>query len=88
MLCLSYIYRARVGQVPRVGQPTAQVVVRRPSRDVVDHQGCRGPAVVGPCHRPEPLLPGSVPNLQLDLLSRDLDDPRPELHADRVRTIR
>ena len=35
-----------------------------------------------------PLLARRVPDLKFDLLARGLDDPRSELHADCVRTVR
>ncbi len=35
-----------------------------------------------PCDRPERLLPGRVPDLQLDLLAVDGDHARAELDAD------
>lgn len=55
--------------------------------DVIDHEGPRGPPVVGPGDGPEAFLTGRVPDLQLHLLTVDLHDPRPKLHADGVRAV-
>ena len=44
-------------------------------RDVVDHESPGGPAVVAAGDGSEPLLARRVPDLQLDLLTRYLDDP-------------
>ena len=44
-------------------------------------------SVIGTCDGPEAFLAGGVPNLELDLLSGDFDDPRPELDADRVGAV-
>ena len=74
-------------QIPCVGEPTAEVVVGRPPRHVVDHERAGRAAVVGPRHGAEPLLARRVPDLQLDLLAGNLDDARAELHADRVRAV-
>ena len=65
-------YSVGVGEVPRVGQPGGEVVVGGAPRHVVHQQRAGRPAVVGPGHRPEPLLARRVPDLQLDLLSRHL----------------
>ena len=40
--------RVGVGQVPRVRQPAAQVVVGRPTGHVIHHQSASGTAVVRP----------------------------------------
>ncbi len=55
--------------------------------DVVHHQRSRRSSVVAACDGSEALLTRRVPDLQLDLLTADLDDPGTELHADGVRTV-
>mmetsp|Transcript_23456 Transcript_23456/g.69088 ORF Transcript_23456/g.69088 Transcript_23456/m.69088 type:complete len:208 (-) Transcript_23456:116-739(-) len=71
-----------VGVLARVLEPRGEVVEGLPARDVVDEEGARGAAVVGPRDGPEGLLARCVPDLQLDLLVVDGDHARPKLHAD------
>lgn len=73
----------RVGVLPGVLEPGRQVVERLAARNVVHEQGAGRPAVVRARDRPERLLAGRVPNLQLDLLAVDGDHPRAELDPDR-----
>jgi hypothetical protein len=81
-------HRVRMGEAARVRQPRAEVIVGAAARDVVDHEGARRASIVAARHRPESLLARRVPDLQLDLLARHLDDARAELDSDRVRTVR
>lgn len=73
----------RVGVLPGVLEPGRQVVERLAARNVVHEQGTSRPAVVRARDRPERLLAGRVPNLQLDLLAVDGDHPGAELDPDR-----
>lgn len=44
-------YRARVSQVPSVGEPTTKVVIRRPTGDVVHHERPGRTSVVRPANK-------------------------------------
>jgi len=62
--------------------PELQLLEGAQTRDVVDQEYCRYVAVEGLDDRPEGLLTGSVPNLQLHLgIVVDLSGSRGELHA-------
>jgi len=76
-----------ISEIACVRKPTAQVVIGGPSGNVVDHKSARSTPVVRPGHSPKTLLACSVPDLQFDLLTGNLDDARAELDTDGVRTV-
>lgn len=76
------------GEVACVRQPADEMLERDTAADVVHQQGAHRSAVVAAAHRAEPLLSGSVPDLQLDLLPAHLDDLCAKLHTDGVLRFR
>ncbi len=67
--------------LPGVLHPCGDVVECVPAGDVVDEERPGRPAVVGAGDGAERLLPGRVPDLELDLLPLDVDHAGAELHA-------
>jgi hypothetical protein len=65
--------RARV--LLNVPDPVLDVVKALLVGDIIDEHDAHGAAVVGGGDGPEPLLSGCVPDLELDLLSVQLDRP-------------
>lgn len=57
-----------------VPQPIGQIIERLQICDVVHQQDAHRSPIVGSSQRPEPLLAGSVPNLQLDRHSVQVDE--------------
>ena len=76
-------YLLHVGQRVLVNllEPVLDVVERRLLCAVVDQEDAHRALVVRLCDRPEPLLAGSVPHLQLDRLLSQLDSFYPEVDA-------
>lgn len=67
--------------------PLADVLEGLSISDIVHDDDAVSPSVVRGCERPEPLLTGRVPYLQLDVLPVQLDRFDFEVHAYRVEKV-
>lgn len=55
-------YSRRICEIFRVGQPSAEMVVSRPTCDVVNHQTSGSSSIITSCHSSESLLARSLKN--------------------------
>lgn len=61
--------------IPGISQPAAEVIISWPPCDVIHHECTCSTAIITSGNSTEPFLTSCIPDLQLDLLSSNFDNP-------------
>ena len=80
LVAKDHLLHVGAGVLLNVPDPVLDVVEALLVGDVVDEHDAHRPAVVGRGDGAEPLLPGSVPDLKLDLLAIKLNSSNLEIN--------